>query len=201
MTTRTPLVYLFGVAEGEYVPAWPAFVEHDDPASLAFTVSIGARPQVLLSGSDSLASLDLESEDARRYATRTTLVRLHQQSFRKRVLGAYREQCAICRLRHEELLDAAHILPDGHPLGQPIVPNGLALCTLHHAAFDRNVLGIRPDLRVEIRLDVLDEVDGPMLQHGLKGFHGTTLSVPRSDDERPRSEFVAERYELFRKAS
>ncbi len=38
---------------------------------------------------------------------------MHQQEFRQRVLRAYRERCAICRLRHEELLDAAHILPDG----------------------------------------------------------------------------------------
>ena len=56
-------------------------------------------------------------------------------------------------------VDAAHILPDGHPRGAPIVPNGLALCTLHHAAFDRHVLGVRPDLKVEIRLDVLEEED------------------------------------------
>src|SRR5919197_4456221 len=48
------------------------------------------------------------------------------------VLRAYRERCAICRLRREELLDTAHILADGHPRGAPIVPNGLALCTLHH---------------------------------------------------------------------
>ena len=69
----------------------------------------------------------------------TTLVqrRLHQQAFRERVLLAYREACSICRLRHRELLDAAHILPDRHPLGEPLVSNGLALCTLHHAAFDR----------------------------------------------------------------
>src|SRR3989304_615457 len=45
---------------------------------------------------------------------------MHQQEFR--------QECAICRLRHEELLDAAHILPDGHPRGEPVVPNGLALC-------------------------------------------------------------------------
>ena len=61
----------------------------------------------------------------------------------------------MCRLRHEELLDAAHILPDMHPLGQPIVPNWLALRKLHHAAFDVNIVGARPDLVIEIRQDVL----------------------------------------------
>ena len=87
---------------------------------------------------------------------------MHQQEVRQRVLRAYREQCAICRLRHEELLDAAHILPDGHPRGEPFVPNGLALCKLHHAGFDRHVLGVRPDLTVELRPDVLHKPDGPM---------------------------------------
>ena len=47
----------------------------------------------------------------------------------------------------------------GHPRGAPIVLNGLALRTLHHAAFDRHVLGVRPDLKVEIRLDVLEVED------------------------------------------
>jgi len=40
---------------------------------------------------------------------------------------AYRQSCAICRLRHKELLDSAHILPDLHPLSEPVVSNGLSL--------------------------------------------------------------------------
>jgi putative restriction endonuclease len=116
------------------------------------------------------------------------------------VLRAYREQCAICRLRHEELLDAAHILPDGHPRGEPVVPNGLALCKLHHAAFDRHVLGVRPDLTVELRPDVLREPDGPMLKYGLQGFQGARLPLPRDPALRPNREFVEERYGMFRKA-
>jgi putative restriction endonuclease len=199
MRERVPLIYLFGVATGLYVPACPVFVVGDDPEGLAFQVAVG-RPPESVSGPLSLADLDLETDAARRYATRAILVRLHQQSFRTRVLRAYRERCAICCLRHEELLDAAHILPDGHPRGTPIVPNGLALCTLHHAAFDRNVLGVRPDLQVEIRTDVLEEEDGPMLQHGLQGFHGRRIEVPRAEALRPSVEFLQERYALFRRA-
>jgi putative restriction endonuclease len=200
MRRKVPLVYLHGVVEGHYVPTWPVFVVGDDPKALTFAVAVGHQPADM-SGPDSLADLELETEGERRYATRATLVRLHQQTFRMRVLQAYRERCAICRLRHQELLDAAHILPDGHPRGRPVVPNGLALCTLHHAAFDRNVLGVRPDLKVDIRLDVLEEADGPMLEHGLQGFHGAVVSVPRAEGDRPNREFLAERYELFRKAS
>ncbi len=58
----------------------------------------------------------------------------------------------MCRLRHEELLEAAHILPDGHPQGLAVVPNGLALCKLHHAAFDSYIIGVTPDLEVSEQL-------------------------------------------------
>lgn len=200
MRGKIPLVYFHGVVKGYYVAAWPVFVIAADPGTLTFTVAMGREPADL-SGPLSLANLTFENDGERRYATRATIVRLHQQGFRMRVLQAYRERCAICRLRHQELLEAAHILPDGHPRGRPIVPNGLALCSLHHAAFDRDVLGISPDLRVDVRLDVLREVDGPMLEHGLQGFHGSVVNVPRVEPLRPNREFLAERYELFRKAS
>ena len=51
----------------------------------------------------------------------------------------------LCKLRHAELLDAAHIIADANDEGLPIVPNGLALCKIHHAAFDKNIIGISPD--------------------------------------------------------
>ena len=102
----------------------------------------------------------------------------------------------ICRLRHDELLAAAHIL-----WGSPVIPNGLALCKLHHAAFDRYLIGVTPDLEVTVRLDVLQEIDGPMLQDGLQGFQGRRIHVPRADHLKPNRDFLAERYALFRRAS
>lgn len=81
------------------------------------------------------------------------------------------------------------------------MPNGLALCALHHLAFDRHILGIRPDLAVELSLDLLRESDGPMLQHGLLGFNGPRIAVPRASSLRPNPAFLAERYEIFRPAS
>ncbi len=200
MQRKAPLVYLHGVVKGFYVAEWPVFIVGDDPRSLTFTVAVGKEGPVL-SDAQSLADLAFDDEGERRYATRVAMVRLHQQSFRRRVLQAYRDRCAVCRLRHAELLEAAHILPDGHPNGRPEVPNGLALCSLHHSAFDCYVMGVTPDLKVEIRLDVLKEVVGPLLQHGLQGFHGAPISVPSREGQRPNREFLAERYELFKKAS
>ncbi len=167
MESQTPLVYFFGVVPGHYMPVWPVFVIADDPASLSFTVAV-----------DEVHTLAQPIEPTnvtqarREYVTRLTRYRLHQAGFRERVIHAYREMCAVCRLRHHELLDAAHILPDTHPLGEPVVPNGLSLCKLHHAAFDRNIIGVRPDLIVEISTVLLEEVDGPMLIHGCRDSTG-----------------------------
>ena len=39
-----------------------------------------------------------------------------------------------------------------------------------------------------------------MLLHGLQGFHGGQIGVPKSLELRPDPEFLAERFEMFRKA-
>jgi putative restriction endonuclease len=192
----TPLVYLYGIVPGEYMPIWPVFIVGDDPTTLSFSVAVDLKETLAVSPVEQSGAV---AEARRSYITRLTQQRLHQQGFRKRVLRAYQERCAVCGLRHSELLDAAHILPDGHPKGEPIVPNGLALCGLHHCAFDRSFLGIRPDLMIEIRADILRESDGPMLVHGLQGFQGVRIAVPGRTELQPDREFLAERYEMFRK--
>jgi putative restriction endonuclease len=173
---------------------WPVYVVDDEPADLSVTVAFDD-PLALAPG-----PWDPRDEARRRYVTRLARQRLHQAAFRERVLLAYRRTCSMCRLRHEELLDPAHILPDTHPLGLPTVSNGLALCKLHHAAFDVNIVGVRPDLVLEVRHDVLAEIDGPMLQHGLQGLQGSRLVVPHAVTNRPNPSSLEERYELFRQA-
>ena len=200
MRLRTPLVYLFGLMEGRYLPVWPVFVVGDDPVGLSFTIMADSKDTIAdtLSRSAAQAIAEEQSEARRAYITRTVQARLHQQSFRERVLAAYRNQCALCRLRYRELLDASHIIPDGHPHGVPEIRNGLALCKIHHTAFDRNFIGIRPDTIVEVRADILEEKDGPMLKHGLQGMHGQRLHLPTRPEYRPDREALEYRYELFR---
>jgi len=197
MSRRTPLVYFHGIVPGLYEAAWPIYIVGDDEPALTFTVAVDDRVTVETTS----GMHDPTLVYARRsYVTAVVQRRLHQQSFRQRVLRAYRQCCAVCRLRHDALLEAAHILPDGHPQGEPIVPNGLALCKLHHAAFDAHILGVTPDLKIELRTDILNEIDGPMLQHGLQGFHDAVIRVPRERHLRPNPDFLAERYALFRRA-
>ena len=66
--------------------------------------------------------------------------------FRREVLQAYDERCAICefdlRMNDELLgLEAAHIQWHSHN-GPDDVSNGLALCLLHHRALDRGAVGL-----------------------------------------------------------
>jgi putative restriction endonuclease len=198
MQRRAPLIYLHGIVQGLYEPAWPVFIVEDHPEDLTFIVAIDDQVGTLAARQVN----DPAALTARRqYVTAVVRQRLHQRGFRERVLRAYQQCCAICRLRHDELLEAAHILPDGHPLGEPVIPNGLALCKLHHAAFDAYIIGVTPDLEVKVRLDVLEEIDGPMLQHGFQGFQNRRIHVPRADHLKPNRDFLAERYDLFRKAS
>ena len=125
-------------------------------------------------------------------------MRLHEQRFKLDVMRAYRERCAICSLRERALLQAAHIVPDLEPEGIAAVVNGLALCAIHHLAFDRNLLGIDPRGVVHTADRLLREVDGPMLQTGLQGFHGAMILQPRRAIDRPDPERLEVRFEMFR---
>lgn len=200
---RVPLVYFHGIVPGLYLAAFPVLVVHDDPRALTFTVQVeelalaaAGAPQEW----ERWVAADAGAEARRAYITRAVCQRLHQRSFRVRVLRAYREHCALCRLRHGELLDAAHIIPDGEPDGEPLVTNGVALCKLHHAAFDHHLIGIRPDYVVQVRGDILEEKDGPMLIHGLQSAHGQRILLPSSAALRPDRDLLARRFERFRAA-
>jgi putative restriction endonuclease len=105
----------------------------------------------------------------------------------------------MCRLRHPELLDAAHIKEDAQG-GEPIVTNGIAMCAIHHRAFDAHVVGVRPDYVVEVRSDVLRGLDGPTLQHALQEMHGISLWVPSRVSAQPSKDLLEERFERFRAA-
>ncbi len=183
-----PLVLLQGIAAGVFVATFPVYVVADDPVGRYVEIAVDESLRYLASPG--------ARSDTREYAERLTRLRLHQPVFRARVIRAYEQACAICRLRHIDLLDAAHILSDADG-GQPVVPNGLSLCKIHHAAYDRGILGVRPDYVVQVRSDVLLEVDGPMLRHGIQEVHGWNLELPKRVLDRPDRDLLAQRWAVF----
>lgn len=184
-----PLAYFVGVRSGVYKPIYPIYVIGESTQRYEFTLWF-SRSEI---GRDTAALTTPE----RRYVVQETRRRLHQPIFREQVLNAYATACAVCDLRHAQLLDAAHIISDSRANGDPVVPNGIALCKIHHAAYDQNLLGIRPDYRVVVNPQLLDEVDGPMLKHGLQEMHGSQLRLPRRQASRPDPKRLEVRFAEF----
>jgi putative restriction endonuclease len=193
---QVPLVYFVGTRPGWYRPEWPVYVTVDDPITRRVTLTPGRMIGPLEEREPNLPSDPVE----RRYAVRETRVRLHQARFRARVLPAYANQCTICRLKETRLLDAAHIVPDADSGGQPVVSNGLSLCSIHHRAFDEDLVGVSPDYEVRVHTRLLEDEDGPMLDL-LKRAHRNRIVLPRSVRLRPDRERLAARFERFRAAA
>lgn len=194
------LIYFVGVGyEGNrqvYDPVFPVRLVAEEPDRQQFVVSLGAEQSY--AGADASAQV---IEIAKKYNERLVKTRLHQPVFRTQVRLAYEYRCAVCRLPFVELLDAAHIKSDADG-GAAIVTNGLALCKIHHGAFDTNLMGISPDYKISIRQSVLETFDGPTLQHSLKEMDGEKLrQLPPRKEQLPDSDLLAERFEEFNKAS
>lgn len=192
MRLGVPMIWFWGVGPALYKPVFPIYLIAEEPAQQQFVVATDGLQHLPATGSQ-------VEEVLRRYIRQETTVRLHQPVFRSMVMRAYNTKCAVCELGHSVLLDAAHIVEDRHGLGAAAIRNGLALCKIHHAAYDAGILGVTPSLVVEIRVDVLNEVDGPLLEHGLKGLHGQPLRViPRTRSERPDPDLLEIHYNKFR---
>ncbi len=191
MQQQVPLIWFFGVGSARYKPIFPVYLLWEELDSHQFVVDPDVARTLIPQGSR------LE-DNLKRYVMREVKQRVHQPVFRATVLRAYGNQCTVCSLRHPELLDAAHIVPDREDQGITAVRNGLAMCKIHHAAFDAHILGIRPDRVVQIRSDLLTEIDGPMLRHGLQDCHGQPLRViPSARAERPDPDLLEATYVRF----
>ena len=187
MELQLPLIWFVQQDSGRYVP-YKVFIINDFPAEGYCLIA----PELSLA-----AASRSESLIERRYAERTMKQRLHQPAFRARVLSAYETKCAICRLGHGRLLDAAHITPDNEETSSTSVTNGLSLCKIHHTAYDIDIVGIDADYTVHIRQDILNETDGPMLEHGIKEMDKIKLWVPHAQGEKPDPARLEERFLKF----
>ena len=187
MELQLPLIWFVQQESGRYVP-YRVFIINDFPED-GYCLIAPERFLAIAARSESLIE--------RRYAERMMKQRLHQPAFRARVISAYETKCAICRLGHGRLLDAAHITPDSDETSSTSVTNGLSLCKIHHTAYDINIVGIDADYTVHIRQDILNETDGPMLEHGIKEMDKTKLWVPTASGEKPDPARLEVRFKEF----
>ena len=190
--SQAPLAYFVATRPGWYKPIYPVYVIEDDPAARRVLVSPGR----MIGPLDEPEPVLVEDALERKYVVRETRVRLHQARFRGRVLIAYSSLCAICRLKESRLLDAAHIVGDVEEKGEPVIANGMSLCSIHHRAFDQDLVGVSPDYNVHVSSRLLEDEDGPMLEL-LKGFHGQSILVPSRRTWKPDTARLAERFKRF----
>lgn len=187
---QIPVIYFLGVAPSRYQAMLPSFIAGWDPAALKARVAFGISDQDIF--------VPPETAFERRYALRAVKQRLHQASFREAVITAYNGRCAVSRLPEPLLLDAAHIIADRHELlGQPVIPNGIPLSKIHHAAFDAHLIGIDPDYSLHVSERLLGQSDGPMLE-ALKRLNGETIHLPSRPKDCPDRDRLALRFERFK---
>lgn len=184
-----PIVYLEKIRDAVYIPYAPVVVIGDRPHDLRFDLA--------LTEFAPLGDPNADSPVERAYREAIVRQRLHQPKFRARVLTAYATQCTVCRFRHAELLDAAHITADADRAGDAVVTNGMAMCKIHHAAYDQNFLGVTADYTIKVNDALLLEQDGPMLKHGLQEMHDVRITLPSRRRDRPDRERLAARFEVF----
>ena len=187
---QIPVIYFLGIAPGQYQVISPAFIGSWNKNTL--------KAEVLFGQPDRKEIIFPETSEQRLYSFQIVKQRVHQGRFRESILTAYRERCALSGIPERRLLDAAHIIPDADTeFGQPVVPNGLLLSKIHHAAFDSHLIGIDPDYRIHVSRRLLDQNDGPTLD-ALKQLGGKKLRLPKRIQDYPDRERLEIRYNEFK---
>jgi putative restriction endonuclease len=127
---------------------------------------------------------------------KTTIVsvskRLRDISFRKRVLTAYGNRCAICGLQMK-LVEAAHIIPINHQASTDEVRNGIALCVLHHRAYDQAIITVNEEYYVLLSEDQVEKLRRAHLHGGIERFREglrPIILLPPTVSDRPHVEYI-----------
>jgi putative restriction endonuclease len=156
----------------------------NDPAQLAALRQMASDP------------LDIEPDDlpaSRREVMSTTLRRLRNSRFSEQVLGAYSHRCAFCGIQLR-LLDAAHIVPVKHPASNDKVTNGVALCALHHRAYDAALVTFNTDYSIRISQEKTAKLSADGQGKGLDQFTAAlrpSLLLPHTQANRPSPQMIA----------
>lgn len=170
----------------EYMVVAPLFVDGFDDRRRQFTLSTRADLSPRTDTQEGLVVREIQ----RAYGATTVQTRLHQAYFRRDVLLVHRHRCCVCELRVRPLLQGAHIVPDSDAMGVPSVQNGLALCSLHHGAFDRGIVRIKPDYTIRVEQAWIAAEDD-FAQRTLSAFEGKSIQLPANPSHRPHPDFLA----------
>ncbi len=151
-------------------------------------------------GKDPEPSLDLNDFNEADYEgqTRSALiqVRIKQSFFRKAVLSSYGGRCCITRISEPRLLVASHIVPWNADAKNRLNPrNGLCLSALHDKAFDRGLITITDDFRVDISPVLSKSEEEPFIRDTLIAIRGQVIALP--EKFRPDIKFLRRHREMW----
>lgn len=129
------------------------------------------------------------------------LMKLYRDAkFRPAVLTAYSYKCAVCNC-DLKLVDAAHIVPITHAKSTDEVTNGMALCRLHHGAYDNGLMGVQSNHRIVINPEMVNHLRDIHLATGFDRFKNQLperIRIPSSIEVRPKPDFLRLGLELRR---
>ena len=112
--------------------------------------------------------------------------------FRENVREAYENRCAMCGVQLE-LIEAAHLIPHNHPKSLDTVPNGIALCALHHRSLDTGLIYLDANYNILINpvrrkyLVRMQRIDG--FQQFRRKLSGT-IALPHDPSDYPLKENI-----------
>ncbi|WP_152650615.1 HNH endonuclease [Demequina aurantiaca] len=190
------IVYFRETAGGRYQPEYPVRIVQNNPIERTVLLARKDLERIDWTGGENAVAKSLRS-----WATREVKVRKHQRLFRRAVIDAYASKCAVCALPVETLIDAAHIDADSSIDGLPVIQNGLALCKIHHYAYDSNIIGISPSGAIHAEPSILNQEGGLVFEHALKRIHKTRITVPSIPSLHPSEERLARRWGEFKKSA
>ncbi len=196
MYRSAPLIYFIGVREGTYQPVFPVWVEEFDLDAghvLLATTDINDSRLSSVAGVRNNLPQSVETS----WSLRTVRARNHQAWFSTRTKAAYRWRCAFSGLPIRELLVGAHIVPDAEG-GPASVRNGICMSTLHHTAFDSNLIGVAQDFRIHVSPLLRDQKDGVLLAN-LKNLEGQRLHLPDNPMDQPDLALLEKRFNEFQR--
>lgn len=122
--------------------------------------------------------------------------RVNQSFFRTTVLSSYNFRCCISGVSAPELLEACHIVDWSDDVSNRMNPkNGLCMNPFFHKAYDRYMLSITPDFKIEISRRLLDGVMQDSFLEYLKNINGKKIMLP--DKFLPQKELLEINYHKF----
>lgn len=105
--------------------------------------------------------------------------RIKQSFFRRAVLSSYKQRCCITNISEPRLLVASHIVPWMSDAKNRLNPrNGLCLSALHDKAFDRGLITLTDEFRVDVSPALYKFEAEPFIRDTLIAIRGKSITLP-----------------------